>query len=32
MWRAVTHSAGAYTILDPTSPIWIRDDTIFAPT
>lgn len=29
---AVTHTAGAYTLLDPTSPIFMRDDTIFCPT
>ena len=29
---SVTHTAGAYTLLDPTSPIFMRDDTIFAPT
>jgi len=27
-----THTAGSYTLLDPTSPMWMRDDTIFAPT
>ncbi|EKX48707.1 hypothetical protein GUITHDRAFT_68506 [Guillardia theta CCMP2712] len=27
-----THTAGAYTVLDPTSPIFILDDTIYAPT
>eukprot|EP00960_Hanusia_phi_P015498 456416-Hanusia_phi.AAC.1 len=29
---AATHTAGAYTVLDPTSPIFILDDTIYAPT
>ena len=27
-----THTAGGYTILDPTSPIFMRGDTIFIPT
>jgi len=27
-----THHAGAYTVLDPTSPIFMRGDTIFVPT
>ena len=27
----ITHTAGAYTLLDPTSPIFMRDDTIYAP-
>eukprot|EP00961_Rhodomonas_salina_P301950 3940666-Rhodomonas_salina.2 len=28
----VTHTAGAFTVLDPNSPIFMRDDTIFIPT
>jgi len=27
-----THTAGGYTILDPTSPVFIRGDTVFIPT
>jgi len=27
-----THTAGGYTSLDPTSPIFIRGDTVFIPT
>ena len=27
-----THTAGGYTILDPTSPIFMRGDTVFIPT
>jgi glutamine synthetase len=27
-----THTAGGYTILDPSSPITIRGDTVFIPT
>merc|ERR1719310_2368264 len=27
-----THTAGGYTILDPTSPIFLRGDTVFIPT
>jgi len=27
-----THSAAAYTVIDPTSPIFLRDDTVFIPT
>ena len=27
-----THTAGGYTILDPTSPIFIKGDTVYAPT
>jgi glutamine synthetase len=26
-----THTAGGYLIIDPTSPIFLRDDTIFIP-
>lgn len=26
-----THSAGAYTVADPTSPIFLRGDTVFIP-
>jgi glutamine synthetase len=27
-----THTAGGYTILDPSSPIFLRGDTVFIPT
>jgi len=27
-----THTAGGYTVLDPTSPIFLRGDTVFIPT
>merc|ERR1719502_2147728 len=27
-----THTAGGYTILDPTSPVFIRGDTVYIPT
>ena len=27
-----THTAGAYTVIDPSSPIYIRDDTVYIPT
>ncbi len=27
-----THSAGAYAVLDPTSPIFLRGDTVFIPS
>jgi len=27
-----THTAGGYTALDPTSPIFIRGDTVYIPT
>jgi glutamine synthetase len=27
-----THTAGGYTILDPTSPIFLRGDTVYVPT
>jgi glutamine synthetase len=27
-----THTAGGYTVLDPTSPLYIRGDTVYAPT
>ena len=27
-----THSAGAYIVIDPTSPIFLRGDTIFIPS
>jgi len=27
-----THTAAAYTVIDPSSPIFLRDDTIFIPT
>jgi glutamine synthetase len=27
-----THTAGGYTVLDPTSPLFIRGDTVYAPT
>jgi glutamine synthetase len=27
-----THTAGGYTIIDPTSPIFLKGDTIFIPT
>jgi len=27
-----THTAGGYTILDPSSPIFLRGDTVFVPT
>ena len=27
-----THTAGGYTSLDPTSPIFLRGDTVFIPT
>jgi len=27
-----THTAGGYTIIDPTSPIFLRGDTVFIPT
>lgn len=27
-----THTAGGYTIIDPTSPIFLRGDTVFVPT
>merc|ERR1719454_2648330 len=27
-----THTAGGYTALDPTSPIFIRGDTVHIPT
>eukprot|EP00669_Euglena_mutabilis_P008130 TRINITY_DN3255_c0_g2_i1.p1 TRINITY_DN3255_c0_g2~~TRINITY_DN3255_c0_g2_i1.p1 ORF type:complete len:590 (-),score=219.86 TRINITY_DN3255_c0_g2_i1:560-2329(-) len=27
-----THQAGGYTVLDPTSPIFIRGDTVFIPS
>ena len=27
-----THTAGGYTVLDPSSPIFIRNDTLYIPT
>jgi len=27
-----THTAGGYTVLDPSSPIFIRGDTVYVPT
>lgn len=27
-----THSAGAYSTIDPTSPIFLRGDTVFIPS
>ena len=27
-----THTAGGYTVLDPTSPIFLRDDTVYIPS
>ena len=27
-----THCAGGYVAMDPTSPIWLRGDTIFIPS
>jgi len=27
-----THTAGGYTALDPSSPMWVRGDTLFIPT
>ena len=27
-----THTAGGYTVLDPTSPVFIRGDTVYIPT
>ena len=27
-----THTAGGYTALDPTCPMFIRGDTVFIPT
>ena len=27
-----THTAAAYTVIDPSSPIVLRDDTIYIPT
>jgi len=27
-----THTAGGYTVIDPTSPIFLRGDTVFVPT
>jgi len=27
-----THTAGGYTVLDPTSPIFLRGDTVYIPT
>ena len=27
-----THTAGGYTALDPSSPIFIRNDTLYIPT
>jgi len=27
-----THTAGGYTVLDPTSPVFLRGDTIYIPT
>jgi glutamine synthetase len=27
-----THTAGGYTILDPTSPVFLRGDTVYIPT
>ena len=27
-----THTAGGYTALDPTSPMFIRNDTLYIPT
>eukprot|EP00965_Chrysotila_dentata_P087237 2880475-Pleurochrysis_carterae.AAC.2 len=27
-----THTAGGYTVLDPSSPMWVRGDTLFIPT
>ena len=27
-----THEAGGYTVIDPTSPMYIRGDTIFVPS
>jgi len=27
-----THTAAAYTVIDPSSPIFLRDDTVFIPT
>jgi len=27
-----THTAAAYTVIDPSSPIYLRDDTVFIPT
>ena len=28
----VTHTAGGYTAIDPTCPMFIRGDTVFIPT
>merc|ERR1719310_533944 len=28
----VTHTAGGYTAIDPTSPVFIRGDTMYIPT
>eukprot|EP00964_Phaeocystis_antarctica_P051709 scaffold30185_cov52-Phaeocystis_antarctica.AAC.4 len=30
--RQATHTAGGYTALDPSSPIFIRNDTLYIPT
>ncbi|KAL1505117.1 hypothetical protein AB1Y20_008876 [Prymnesium parvum] len=27
-----THTAAAYTVIDPSSPMFIRDDTVYIPT
>ena len=27
-----THTAGGYTVLDPTSPVFLRGDTVYIPT
>jgi glutamine synthetase len=27
-----THTAGGYTVLDPSSPVFIRGDTVYVPT
>jgi len=27
-----THTAGGYTVLDPTSPVFLRGDTVYVPT
>ena len=27
-----THTAAAYTVIDPSSPIYLRDDTVYIPT
>jgi len=27
-----THTAGGYTVLDPSSPIFVREDTVYVPT